>query len=586
MKLWPPLNCERGLSRIFEHGSIATMKDQINFLVSVAIKELGFEEADFTVEHPEDLSFGDYSTNIAMVLGKKIGRNPVELAGEIVSVLEKNKSKQINKINVAGPGFINFHLTSDFFNETLNDILSQGERYGENKILNGQKTIVEYTDPNPFKEFHIGHMMSNAIGESISRLIAFQGAEVKRACYSGDKGIHVARAVAYKLQTKVDWSTEKDVALSYAEGSKLYESDEEFKVFVTTVNKKIYEETDADVNEVYMFGRRITLEYFEKLYRVLGTKFDYYFFESTTGEFGKAIVRANTPKVFEESEGAIVYKGEIRDSKLHTRVFMNKEGLPTYEAKELGLAKVKYDTYPYDSSIVITGNEVNDYFRVLMNALSEIFPDLEKKTHHIGHGMMRTATGKLSSRSGEAPTAEWLIEDVKTRALEKINASNREIPDKPLLAEHIAVGAIKYSILKQALGRDIIFDMDTALSFDGDSGPYLQYTNARINSLLEKGREAGINPKLLSQEIPSDLEKFLYRFPEVVARSYNELAPHYVATFLIEVAGLFNAFYGKNIFVDENNLEVSGHRLAVARAVSQIMQNGLNLLGISAPERM
>ncbi len=555
-------------------------------IIEKALKNLAMEQVDFAVEHPEEMSHGDYATNVAMVSAKALKTNPLELAEKIKEELEKEKPDFVEKIEVAKPGFINFTFKDSFFAGEMANILDKADEFGKNEKLSGQKTIIEYTDPNPFKEFHIGHTMSNTIGEAISRIIEWNGAEVRRACYQGDKGIHVARAVAHKIKTKVEWRTEKDVALSYSEGSKLYETDEDFKKFVVEVNKKIYSETDTEINEVYMLGRGLTLEYFEKLYKVLGTRFDYYFFESTTGEFGKALVHKHTPGIFEESEGAIVFRGEKRDTKLHTRVFINKEGIPTYEAKELGLAKIKYDTYSHDISIVVTGNEVNDYFKVLMSALSEIFPNLAKNTKHIGHGMLRLPTGKMSSRTGDVITAESLIRAVSEKVKEKMKKSDRDLSSDESLVSDIAVGAIRYSILRQAPGRDVIFDFEKAISFEGDSGPYLQYTNARINSLLEKGKEMGINPVFKKDESVSVLEKILVRFPEVVAEAYENTAPHAIVTYLTEVAGLFNAFYANNQIVDLEKKEISAHRLAIALSTGQVLKNGLSVLGISSPEKM
>ncbi len=451
--------------------------------------------------------------------------------------------------------------------------------------MKGYKIMVEHTDPNPFKEFHIGHLMPNVIGSTIARIFEWNGAEVRRACYQGDVGIHVARAVAHKLKTGAKWQTAQDVSLSYAEGSKMYEADGDFKVYVIDINKKIYDKRDDEVNKAYDLGRNLTLEHFEKLYKVLGTKFDFNFFESTTGEFGKALVHKNTPKVFEESEGAVVYKGEERDSKLHTRVFINKDGLPTYEAKELGLAKIKYDTYPYDRSVVVTGNEVNDYFKVLISAMGEIFPDLAVKTSHIGHGMLRLPTGKMSSRTGSVITAEFLIEEVKNKVLEKINASDRGVEDKDALTVEVSVGAIKYSILHQSLGKDIIFDFDKSLSFDGDSGPYLQYTHARARSILEKAQAEDVEPEVSDRKMIYGVEKLLYKFPEVVKRANDELAPHLIATYLVELAASFNNFYATQTIVDKKDSE-SGNRVAIANGVSTVLQNGLYLLGISAPIKM
>ncbi len=558
---------------------------EIRTLIEKTTKDLDLPEVDFVVEHPADLLHGDYSTNVALVVAKQIGANPKEISEKILLELEKGKPDSVQTMTIAGPGFINFFLTKDFFSKSIETILSRPGEFGKNNSLEGQKTIVEYTDPNPIKEFHIGHLMSNAIGESIATIISGNGAEVKRACYQGDMGLHVAKAVAQKIDKNISWNTVQDVAHTYAEGSKRYDADEDFKKKVVETNKLIYNKEEEEVNEVYQLGRKLALDYFETIYQTLGTKFDFYFFESTSGEFGKALVHKHG-EVFEESEGAIIFRGEKRDTTLHTRVFINKEGLPTYEAKELGLAKIKYDIYPYDRSIVITGNEINDYFRVLLCAMGEIFPELAKKTEHVPHGMLRLASGKMSSRTGDVITAQWLIEETKKRTLEKIFESDRGIEDKEKLALDVAVAAIKYSILKQAPGKDIIFDFNKSISFEGDSGPYLQYTFARTQSILRKAHDAGVNSHVSVESfLVNDLVQKLYRFPEVVERSGKELASHYIVTYLTEICALFNRFYAEEQIVNQNDAS-SGTKVAITEAVGEVLKNGLAFLGIPAPLAM
>jgi arginyl-tRNA synthetase len=313
----------------------------------------------------------------------------------------------------------------------------------------------------------------------------------------------------------------------------------------------------------------------------LGTKFDYYFFESTTGEFGREVVLKN-PEIFEKSEGAIVYKGDEAKG-LHTRVFINKEGLPTYEAKELGLAQMKYDTYPYDTSIVFTGNEVNDYFKVLLDAMSKVFPELAAKTEHYSHGMLRLPTGKMSSRTGDVITAASLIDDTKVRVSEKIKDSLFTPEEKEQITEAVAIGAIKYSILRQASGKDIIFDFEQSLSFEGDSGPYLQYAYARTRSLLAKAEGKKINVGAMPENV-HPLHKYLLRFPEVVLRAEEEREPHYIATYLIELAREFSAFYANTIVLDDAPDEA--YKLALVTAVSNTLKKGLWLLGMPILEKM
>lgn len=572
---------------------LSFMKEKLEVLIIEALGALGIEAGTIVLERPADLLHGDYATNAALVYGKKAGIAPRELAGKLVEKILETSIEEIKELEVAGPGFINFRLSDEYLASALKEAVEQGEKWGRNEILKGKKVIVEYTDPNPFKEFHIGHLMSNAIGESVARIVEASGAETKRACYQGDVGMHVAKTMLHPsmmtdeaIALRKLKSFDEQVALwglAYKDGSLAYEeNNDDSRKKIVELNKIIYERTDSKINELYDWGRQVSLDYFETIYKKLGTKFDEYFFESETGEFGKKVVLDN-PAIFEQGEGgAVVYKGD--ESKgLHTRVFVNSEELPTYEAKELGLAKIKYDRYPYDISIVITGNEVNAYFKVLLDAMAKVFPDLAVKTVHISHGMLRLPTGKMSSRTGDVITAESLIADTKERALTKISKELFSSEEQEELAEKVAIGAIKYSILRQASGKDIIFDFEQSLSFEGDSGPYLQYTYARTRSLLEKAGEKKIDALAWHTET-NPLHKFLLRFPEVILRASEEQEPHYIATYLIELAREFNSFYAHTIVLDDSADEP--YKLALVKAVSQTMNNGLDLLGISAPERM
>ncbi len=546
---------------------------------------LSTKTSDIHLEHPADLSFGDYSSNVALAYAKELKIKPRELAEKIVEKIRTHKIKEIEKVEVAGAGFINFFLSKEFFTKSLNEGIKNEENFGANELLKGQKIMIEYTDPNPFKEFHIGHLMSNTIGESLSRIIEFHGAEVKRACYQGDVGLHVAKAIfgLLKVGNGVNGDIRK-LGEAYAIGTRAYE-EEVFKNKIKEINKKIHNRSDGEINKLYDWGRKVSLEYFEKIYEKLGTKFNFYFFESETGDFGKKVIEENIENgVFEKSDGAVVFKGEKYG--LHTRVFINSEGLPTYEAKELGLAKIKNDKYPYDISIVVTGNEISDYFKVLLKAMEIIFPELAEKTHHISHGMLRLPSGKMSSRTGEVITAESLIALVENLVLEKIKDRNYDKALEKEIIEKVAIGAIKYSILKHKAGSDIIYDFGKSISFEGDSGPYLQYSYARAKSVLEKAEEMGIKASIgeaITEK--AELEKLLYRFPEIVERAGKEYSPHYIASYLIELAGSFNSFYAKYKIADKED-KTSPYKVALAAAFAATMKNGLKLLGIQAPQKM
>lgn len=542
---------------------------------TLKIKDLSADKAgDFVLIHPKDIKNGDYS----------FFSNP-KLANEFGRVLSLNKISEIEKIEIIG-GFINFYLSKDFFADVVKEINEQGDKCGENDLLKNQKILIEHTQPNPFKEFHIGHLMNNSIGESVFRVIKANGAKATAVGYHGDVGLHVAKAIWGKMKKpEFSWGE------SYAFGAKNFDDNKEE---IVGINKKISEKSDEKINELYEEGKKFSLNFFESIYKRLDSHFDYHFYESKAGEIGKEIVLKNVGKIFEKSEGAVIFRGENFEPKTHTRVFINSEGIPTYEAKEVGLAKLKKEKYDYDTSITITANEQDAFFDVTEVAIGEVFPDLKGELKHLSHGMLRLPSGKMSSRTGDVITAEFLINQVKDKVLEKIKDREFSEKEKDEIAEMVAIGAIKYSILRQAIGGDIIFDFDKSISFEGDSGPYLQYTCVRANSVLGKANKSIwqkiFGAKNFSAKRPenfeiTELEKHLYRFPEVVERAGKEYAPHYIVTYLTELASIFNSFYANNKIIDESD-PASPYKIALTQSVANILKSGLNLLGIKVPKRM
>ncbi len=498
--------------------------------IEEAIRGAVGEEIKFTVERPGNLSHGDYATNAALV--SKM--DPQELASKL-------QIPGVEKIEVVGR-FINFFLSHDA-------ILDEFKNPSFESLYAGQTILVEYTQPNPFKEFHIGHLMNNALGESIARLLYHSGAKVIHANYQGDVGPHVAKAVWGKMRKpELSWGE------AYVYGNSEYDAN---KGEIDEINKKIYERSDDTINTLYDQGRRESLAHFEEIYKVLGTKFDHYFFESETGPIGLELI-AKHADVFEKSEGATVFRGS------HTRVFVTGQGLPTYEAKELGLAKLKQDKAPADMYITVTANEQNGFFEVVEETLRKIFPNY-KQMHH-SYGMMRFAEGKMSSRTGNVVTGESLLEDLKEKARGRMD---------------VAVGAIKYAILKQKSNKDIIFDLEQSLSTEGDSGPYLQYAHVRAASLLKKaeGSEIVDDTKKVNQ-----LERTLVHFPDVIGHAARDFEPHYVTTYLTEVASLFNSWYAAERLIVDG--KVSKSLLNTVQVVEKTLRTGLHLLGIPTPEEM
>ncbi|HEV8677578.1 MAG TPA: arginine--tRNA ligase [Candidatus Paceibacterota bacterium] len=581
------------------------IRESIEQAVKAALAELGAGDAPFVVSRPGDMAHGDYATNAALSAAKALKKNPREVAEMLVAKLTgpsanplTSEAKQpglasgpVEKIEVAGAGFINFFLSSETIKKEVADA-AQGEGYGANESYAGKTIMVEYTDPNPFKEFHIGHLMSNAIGESIARLLERSGAKVLRANYQGDVGPHVAKALYILLEKNIDNPSIKDISAAYVEGASRYEENAEDKKAIDALNKKIYEKSDERVNALYEKGRTLTLEHFEELYKILGTKFDFYFFESAAAPIGVKIVHAH-PDVFVESEGATVFKGEGYG--LHTRVFLNSQGLPTYEAKELGLMELKKEKAEFDESITITASEQSDFFKVVYLAAKLISPDLSDKLVHRSHGMMRFASGKMSSRLGNVVTGESLLRALTDAAKEKMK--ERDVADAGAVAERVAVAAVKYAVLKQGTGKDIVFDPEKSLSLEGDSGPYLQYAHVRACSLLKKADGAEDLDSEASPLLPpageskssapvsrQNLERLILHYPDALARAAEELEPHHVTTYLIELASAFNSWYASERLIVDG--KVSADALALVKAVKNILASGLDALGIAAPEQM
>jgi len=559
------------------------IQDTVKGLITEALSSAGYPPCDFVLEHPSDMSHGDYATNVALVLSKSVGESSRAVADKITAYFQRHDA--ILGVSVAGPGFINITLSRNFLRDSVARAVTQNERWGENTLYKNERIIVEHTDPNPFKELHIGHLVPNALGESIAYLMEASGAEVRRVTFQGDVGMHVAKAM-YGLQvlgfTKDSKLTAQDLGKAYAKGATLFEESEDDAQKIKVLNKAIYERSDGEVNALYDLGKKISLEYFEEAYRVIGTTFEHLFFESVTGPVGAEIVRTHIGDVFEESDGAVIYRGEKVG--LHTRVFINAEGLPTYEAKDIGLMKCKYDWWPFTRSITVAGAEIRDYFKVISAAAGDVLPELAGHVEFVPNGMLRLSEGKMSSRTGNVIPALDLIGTVKEKILAVM--SDTDIENRESVATDVAVGAIKFAILRSGAGKDIIFDFEKSISFEGDSGPYLQYTHARIASVVEKAHNAGIRESADASPLqPYILERMLYRFPEVVLHATTEREPHHVVTYLIELASEFNAFYANERIADVSDTNAP-YKLMLANAVKLTLKNGLRTLGIKAPERM
>ncbi|MFM2423956.1 MAG: hypothetical protein RLZZ70_345 [Candidatus Parcubacteria bacterium] len=559
------------------------MEDVLHTAITDALQTLALPAVDFTIEHPKLLDHGDYACNVAMVLGKQVGQSPRAVAEQLVAALART-IEYVDRIEIAGPGFLNFYLNRDFFSAEAARALGEGAGWGEHDAEVDEVVLFEYTSPNLFKPLHIGNLVGNIVGESFTRLFEMAGADVRRMNYPSDIGLTVAKGVWGLKTTKADLSDIAALGTAYRVGNDAYENDEAAKAEIETINRALYAGSDESLNQYRAAGIATSRQSLTAICKLLGTQFDTEITESEASVPGTEIVKANIGKVFVESNGAVVYEGEKVG--LHTRVFLNSQGLPTYEAKDVGHFTLKVAAHPdWTKSIIVTGNEQSEYFKVLYAALREVFTDIGDKTlEHIPTGFLTLTTGKMSSRKGNVLTGESLLAEVAEAARERAAESRAEDIDK--LTNQLAVAAIKYQILRYSVGSNIVFDKEKALSFEGDSGPYLQYTYARCLSVLEKARGVGVEPQLApAPEIPYVLERILYRFPEVIEEALRERAPHTVVTYLTELAGTFNSFYAHEMIADAGDTHAP-YKALLTSAVATTLKNGLWVLGIEAPERM
>ena len=601
--------------------------EKISELLKSAISALYDIETEVDlVEAPKETG-ADFATNLAMGLVKSLKRNPMEVAEEIrARVLELDEQeKSISEIEIARPGFINIKLSDGFYSQELEkyqkDFL---KNISQDEYLN--KTVIcEFSDPNPFKILHVGHLYTSMVGDAISRIVEFAGGNVIRANFGGDVGLHVAKNMYALLKHKDEISdlmtvSEKTELLSktYVEGSTAYEEDEEAKKKIIEINKKVYEIAEAgesvisdleelvedgksaqenldelELAKIYYWGRKASYQYFEDFYKRIGVKFDRYYPESTVVAKGlEMVTKGLSDGVYEESDGAVVFKGEKYG--LHTRVFINKNGLPTYEAKDIGLIFTKWEDYHFDKSIIITGNDIIDYMKVVLKSVEQYAPELPERTLHLTHGQVKLpGREKMSSRKGnflKAVDVIDLISEELMKVQEEVSRNKGEGMSSGVDPK-ILFGAIRYAFLKYKVGGDIVFDVKESVSMTGNSGPYLQYSAVRAQKVLGKILESQVekvNKKVEQKDwilegSEKNLIKKIMQYKKVLDEVVDELSPSKLCTYLYEIAQDFSRFY-ENVQVVGSEFEVE--RGAIVLAYLKVLTHGLSILGIEIPEKM
>lgn len=558
------------------------MKQELETRIAELCKNVFNIEVAVTLTRPDE-QFGDYATNVAMQLAGRVGQNPREVAAKLAGEIYEAFKEDVAEVSVAGPGFINIQLTTPALLRSLNQKPAHP--------LKGQSWVMEYSCPNAFKELHAGHLYQTIAGDVISRLVERAGATVHRTNFGGDVGLHVGKAMwgilerlngehPEKLEQVGPEGRSQFLSEAYVHGAAVYETDEVAKEQIIELNKKVYalhaeDDHTSTFARIYWTCRQWSYDYFHQFYQsVQVSPFEKYYPESVTAEPGLQAVRSHLEDgIFAESEGAIVYKGEKVG--LHTRVYVTKTGLPTYETKDTGVILLEHKDFTFDYRVIMTGNDQSEYMKVVFASMYEMMPRLKGKMTHITNGTIRFGNGqKMSSRLGNVNRATDVLDIVQELIPQAENAERKT---------EIMLGAVKYAFLKTRLGNDIAFDPEESVSIQGNSGPYLQYAHARARSIIRKAPT--VNSMSLD-DLEADersLVRKMTEYREVVAVATSELLPHHICTYLYELAQSFNRFYEHNRVIGDKR---EGIRLQLVSLYADTLKDGLDLLGIIAPESM
>ncbi len=550
--------------------------------IKSAVFRLFNQEIEPNLSRP-DYDFGDYSTNVAFELASRLKKSPSLIAQSIKTELEHNP--QFSEVNVLNGGFLNFRLKDQEILKLLD--------FSPKSIFDDKIIVSEYSNPNPFKQLHVGHLFTSIVGDAISNLLSEVSSKVYRVNFGGDIGLHVAINMYAIIQAINDDPSALDkikpedrsswLSKMYVSGYEEYNTNEEAKTKIKKLNKDIYEIAvnnlhDSNLAKIYWTTRDWSYSYFKDFYKHLDISFDKYYPESSVAELGLQIVKDNLGRVFMKSDQAIIFEGS-KDG-VNTYVFVNSKGVPTYSAKDVGLIFQKKKDFNFDYSVVITGNEQSDYMRTVLTSVSKIDSGLSEHTIHLTHGLVKGFGGaKFSSRLGNAPLAMDLIDETK-QAFKKFGDLDNDLK--------LVKAAIKYSFLKQKYEGDIIYDPKEAVSLEGKSGPYLLYAYVRalkIQNSSDFSKEINTFYKK-DFELDQYERKLLFKiseFNDVLELAINGLKPHVLAIYLYELAQNFNVFYENVRVLGDPREEI---RIFIISEYLRILKKGLKLLGIDTISKM
>ncbi len=557
------------------------MKEKI-ILELKKITSLQEKQIEQLLEIPPNETLGDYAFP-CFELAKIQKKNPVEIAQDLAKRIPKKK--EIERVVAVGP-YVNFFINKNLLAKNiLKEILKKKDKYGSSK-LNNEKAMIEFSQANTHKAFHIGHVRATSLGESIARILEFCGNKIIRANYQGDTGMHVAKWIWCYQKYHSKEKLKKDetwIAGIYVEAVNKLENNVEFQKEVDEINRKLDSKEDKNLNNLWKKTRQLSLDSFEPIYKELNTKFDYYFFESEMEDRGKTIskelVRDNIAEI---SDKATIIN--LERFNLGVWVLLRSDGTVLYSAKDIALAEKKFNKYKVDKSVYVVGSAQRLHFQQLFKTLGLMKFKQAEKCQYVPVTEVRLPEGKMSSRTGQnilySAFKDELVEYAKKEIQNREKILQKELNKRALV---IAIASLKYALLKQEVNKSIVFNKEEAMQFEGNTGPYLLYTYARAKSILRKSKLKNQSSIKDLSSTEKSLIKKLSGFSEVVISSYHHLSPNLIANYAYELAQLFNEFYHKEKVIGSDK---EAFRISLVKATSQTLKNASHLLGIEILEEM
>jgi len=558
--------------------------------------EFDLEEIVSAIEIPANTDMGDYSFP-CFKLAKTLRKAPPVIASELTEkmndVFLADKHSFVESVEAAS-GYVNFRLRKEFVvSESLKTILKDGAAYGSSDLGKGKTIVIDYSSPNIAKPMHIGHVRTTMIGAAISKTLQFLGYKVVGINYLGDWGTQFGK-VAVAISK---WGDEHSLTGGVKSLVELYvkfhdEAEanpgllDEARAWTVKM-----EEGDEDSLVIWREICDVSRKELDVIYNRLGIEFDSYRGESYYNDKMEPVVQELKDKgLLTESQGAQVVM--MDEWNMPPCLILRSDGGTLYPTRDIASVMDRYELYNFHKALYVTGIEQKLHFAQWFKAVELMGYDYAADLEHIAYGLISLDTGKMSTRKGSIIYLDELLDEAKNRTLEIINARNPELPDKETVADQVGIGAIIFNDLYNNRIKDITFSFEKMLNFEGETGPYVQYSAARANSVLlkadvdmEKIKAGDIDYSLITDKASVEIAKLIYAYPDKILESANRYEPYIIARHLMAIAQAFNYFYHENPILNaEPNVREA--RLAVVYSVREVLKAGLGLLNISAPEKM